>query len=198
MRGALAAVATSLLVLLLAPAAGASHDPSGAPFGEDFLTGTSVSEAGTFRTILVFDAHSGPSGESPTGTVRVDIESPEFPTATIDTAPVSCLNVAGNRATVGFRLPILGISGLFFAEDNDGAAEDRSSGGVPVPTPTPSICPTTPSALPPHSGGDLIVHDAPALPTSKEQCKNGGWRNFGTAFKSQGQCVAFVERHPQP
>jgi hypothetical protein len=28
------------------------------------------------------------------------------------------------------------------------------------------------------------------LPTSKAQCKNGGWRQFG--FKSQGRCVAFV------
>ena len=28
------------------------------------------------------------------------------------------------------------------------------------------------------------------LPTTKAQCKNGGWRQFG--FKSQGRCVAFV------
>lgn len=28
--------------------------------------------------------------------------------------------------------------------------------------------------------------------TSKEQCKHGGWRTFGTAFKNQGDCVAFV------
>ena len=27
-------------------------------------------------------------------------------------------------------------------------------------------------------------------PTSKDQCKNGGWRNFG--FRNQGQCVSFV------
>jgi hypothetical protein len=31
------------------------------------------------------------------------------------------------------------------------------------------------------------------LPTSKNQCKNGGWKNFGTMFKNQGQCVKFVE-----
>jgi hypothetical protein len=29
-------------------------------------------------------------------------------------------------------------------------------------------------------------------PTSKEQCKNGGWKSFGTAFKNQGDCVSFV------
>ena len=28
------------------------------------------------------------------------------------------------------------------------------------------------------------------LPTTKAQCKNGGWKQFG--FKSQGRCVAFV------
>ncbi|MBA3261149.1 MAG: HYR domain-containing protein [Thermoleophilaceae bacterium] len=30
------------------------------------------------------------------------------------------------------------------------------------------------------------------LPTSKEECTNGGWRNFGSIFKSQGDCVSFV------
>jgi hypothetical protein len=29
-------------------------------------------------------------------------------------------------------------------------------------------------------------------PTSKGQCKNGGWKSFGTAFKNQGDCVSFV------
>jgi hypothetical protein len=29
------------------------------------------------------------------------------------------------------------------------------------------------------------------LPTSKDQCKNGGWRTFGV-FKNQGDCVSFV------
>ena len=31
---------------------------------------------------------------------------------------------------------------------------------------------------------------------TKDQCKNGGWREFG--FKNQGECVAFVERRPKP
>jgi hypothetical protein len=29
------------------------------------------------------------------------------------------------------------------------------------------------------------------VPTSKAQCKHGGWRNY-RQFKDQGQCVAFV------
>jgi hypothetical protein len=39
--------------------------------------------------------------------------------------------------------------------------------------------------------GDVVVHDAPALPTAKDQCKSGGWRAFG-AFKNQGDCVSSV------
>ena len=39
--------------------------------------------------------------------------------------------------------------------------------------------------------GDIVVHDAQPLPTSKAQCKTGGWRTFGV-FKNQGDCVSFV------
>jgi hypothetical protein len=37
----------------------------------------------------------------------------------------------------------------------------------------------------------VVVVDAPPLPTSKEQCRLGGWRNF-PGFKNQGDCVSFV------
>jgi hypothetical protein len=37
---------------------------------------------------------------------------------------------------------------------------------------------------------------AHASPTSKDQCKNGGWKAL-PQFKNQGQCVSFVERQPQ-
>jgi hypothetical protein len=32
------------------------------------------------------------------------------------------------------------------------------------------------------------------LPTSKDQCKKGGWQNYGI-FKNQGDCVSFVSTH---
>jgi hypothetical protein len=38
----------------------------------------------------------------------------------------------------------------------------------------------------------------PKAPVTKDECKRDGWRNLGTAFKDEGQCVAFVERHPKP
>jgi hypothetical protein len=189
--GALAAVAATLLTLLLAPGAGASHDPSGAPFGEDFVVGSFTTTPPTFIIEFTIDAHSGPSGENPTGDVRVD---------TGDGAAagrVSCLNVTGSRATIGvdFADPSIG-GGFFFVEDNDGAGQDAFS-AAPTGEP-PSVCPADPSTPPaPISDGDITVHDAPARPTSKEQCTNGGWRNFGPAFENQGECVAFVRRGPK-
>ena len=30
-------------------------------------------------------------------------------------------------------------------------------------------------------------------PTSKAQCKNGGWKNFGSMFKNQGSCVTLFD-----
>lgn len=34
------------------------------------------------------------------------------------------------------------------------------------------------------------VSFTPLRPTNKDQCKNGGWKNFG--FNNQGQCIQFV------
>jgi hypothetical protein len=182
-----------LTVLPLPDTAGASHDPSGAPFAEDFVTGRDISseQCGAtvcFHVIDVFDAHSGPSGEHPTGTVRIDVQSP-LGTFTFDTAQVTCLDVSGNRATIGGQSQSGGFALVFFVEDNDGAGQDRSA--LAVGGSVPSVCPAFPSTgLSPIFGGDITVHDA-RVPTSKEQCKNGGWRSF-PGLKNQGHCVNFV------
>jgi DNA-binding beta-propeller fold protein YncE len=41
----------------------------------------------------------------------------------------------------------------------------------------------------------VAVSPPPRVPTSKEQCKNGGWRDF-PQFRNQGQCIAFVNHGP--
>jgi len=41
------------------------------------------------------------------------------------------------------------------------------------------------------SSGDFVVTDATPLPTSKDQCKNGGWQTYGV-FRNQGDCISFV------
>jgi hypothetical protein len=39
--------------------------------------------------------------------------------------------------------------------------------------------------------GDIVIVDAPPLPGTTAQCKNGGWKTYGV-FKNQGECVSFV------
>jgi hypothetical protein len=40
--------------------------------------------------------------------------------------------------------------------------------------------------------GDITVVDAQPPPTTRDQCLNDGWRQFG--FANQGLCLAFVTR----
>jgi YVTN family beta-propeller protein len=42
----------------------------------------------------------------------------------------------------------------------------------------------------------IALTPTPGSPATKDECKNGGWRDFGPPagrFKNQGQCVSFVE-----
>ena len=164
-------------VLLVVPAASAMAQV----VGEDSVTGASAPPgSGNF---FVFDAHSGPSGENARGTVRFVITQGSEAVFT-----VSCLAVNGTRATIGTTL---GIALHFYVEDNDGAGADRYSFGGPSVIDCTS--PPPPSNDPDWvvSNGDLTVTDAHPFPTSMDQCKNGGWRNF-PGFKNQGDCVSFV------
>ena len=46
-------------------------------------------------------------------------------------------------------------------------------------------------------GSIQIANCTPPTPTSKEQCKNGGWRTFPDS-KNGGQCIKFVQHGPNP
>jgi hypothetical protein len=39
--------------------------------------------------------------------------------------------------------------------------------------------------------GTFTANFGPQMPTTKEQCKNGGWKTY-PAFKNQGDCVSYV------
>ena len=157
-----------------------------APSG-DSVTGT-VEEEGlpNFLVTWTFDASSGPQGENPTGTVQNEL---------LGTGPVSCLSVQGNRAVIGTFFPEAGeFNFLIYVVDN-GAADIIGLEAINAPV---TVCPTPGG----HEGrfivsGNLTVVDAQPFPTSKDQCKNGGWRNF-PAFKNEGQCVKFVQHGPNP
>jgi hypothetical protein len=143
--------------------------------------------------VAEFEARSGPQGENPSGFVSLSSRS------SAEAGRVACLTVIGNRATIGFENALGGGSGgLIFVEDNGPARDGLDRFGVRLIAQPPRTCPE-PEAFHTFIAGDIRVHDAqPRLPISKDQCKNGGWRNFGDTFKNQGQCVAFVERGPKP
>ncbi len=198
---ALSIAGLSLLAgFALAGEAHASHDPSRTPLGEDFVTGTAISNT---QCLLIpecihleftFDAHSGPSGEQPAGTVRIVIKTTSGGTIPFETAPVTCLEVSGNQATIGARSQTGSFAGYVFAvRDFGGAGPDSVSVLLDE---APSVCPPNPQTFPMNLlEGAVTVHDAIPFPTSKKQCAHRGWKGFG--FKNRGQCVAFVAHGPK-
>ena len=76
--------------------------------------------------------------------------------------------------------------GVGIAVDGAGSAYVT---GVTVSTNFPT---TAGAAQTTHAGdSDAFVAKIATLPTSTDQCKNGGWKTFGV-FKNQGDCVSFV------
>jgi hypothetical protein len=132
---------------------------------------------------------SGPNGENPTGHAELDAAGQHFASASI-----TCLSVSGTTAVVGGSLQpnSLGFAGFVETLVDNGPAsavldEFNAVGTSEVPT----VCPPPSPFISLLFGGDIVVVDAPPLPTSTEQCKNGGWQNFDV-FKNQGDCVSFV------
>jgi hypothetical protein len=48
-----------------------------------------------------------------------------------------------------------------------------------------------------NASGTVLGPVALPVPTSKEQCIHGGWKNF-PQFKNQGECVRYVAQHHPP
>lgn len=91
----------------------------------------------------------------------------------------SCnVNIAAGAAAGPYPLIVSNVG--MSTPDGQAIASTGTDGEVDVtgggPSPTPTATP------------------APAGPTSKDQCKNGGWRNFTSprVFKNQGDCIQFV------
>src|SRR5215210_4938665 len=156
---------------------------------QDSVTGSGVTSVGQTtgdcggdRRVEI-NAQSGPSGENPTGQVTC---------GTLFGGPVTCMSVSGNVA-----LLLTGSTsfGPVAVRVTDNGTSDRleafptsfaPGGGCPTPLASYADFPFT---------GDLVVVGAPPSPTSKDECKNGGWARFG--FKNPGQCVAFLQRGPE-
>lgn len=86
----------------------------------------------------------------------------------------------GSHATVTFSdLP----AGVTFDHNGDTSAVCNQVGAT-------LTCSYTDYA---HSAkSDSYYFDVVAGPTTKDQCKNGGWMDYGVLFKNQGDCVSYV------
>jgi hypothetical protein len=82
----------------------------------DSVTGEALVGEGLFRPFVSVDAHSGPSGEAPTGSAVINI-CPLGPCTTRTSSlggSVTCLNVQGNRAVIGmYGAATDGFTGIF-------------------------------------------------------------------------------------
>lgn len=170
-----------LLAVLLAGVAGMLAAPGavGQTPAQDSVTGggSGTSACGSISV----DARSGPSGENPTGQVTC---------GTFFGGPVSCLNVQGNVA-------LLSVEGTPYGTISVRITDNGSSGDTFEAIPGSGCAQPQPVYVGFQFTGDIVVHDAPPLPTSKAQCQDGGWRNYSD-FENQGECVAFVRRGSKP
>jgi hypothetical protein len=126
---------------------------------------------------------------------------------------VAIIGVTGSRQRSGSGSPHTQIAGLIRVVDaggpgsnadifqfaiSEGPRDSRtllpgptSCSSFPGPFPFPSLFINAPSPDFTNKTGNVVVTDTRPLPTTKDQCKNGGWRTYGI-FKNQGDCVSFV------
>jgi hypothetical protein len=195
------------VVGMAAAAAALGAAPAGPGAGAQVPTGDSVTGTGTvvfefvglpgsITTPFEFDVQSGPSGEDPTGQVS-------FSGLSIS-APITCLEVRTlptnppvSQATMNIVTSQFGLVTLQVSDGNPEGLPDTISSLTSSPR-SPTDCSPLPFGGENVRGtvvsGDVHIVDAPALPTSTEQCRDGGYVQYG--FKNQGECIAFVVRAP--
>jgi hypothetical protein len=163
---------------------------------QDSVTGTATTLGFVDQVIRwQITATSGPTGENPTGRLSAVFEGlgPFFD------GPVTCLSVHDDVALLKTQDSLFGVLLAFRITDTAGLGVGDLV-ETTFASPVASDCAAERSYIRMDrvTSGDITVVDAPPRPTSQEQCKNRGWRAFGSTFRSQGQCVAFVQRGPKP
>ena len=213
-----AALALAVLCFALAAfSSGASAATPSATPSLDTVTATGSTGLVTppietrFGNLSLFNinitAHSGTSGQDPGGTASFTLGVPSIGGGLSFSGSVTCLSVTGpdlgggtvtapTTAVLRFQDSASGGFVTVALVDNGGNGADTMAVGEGA-APGPTGCGLSGVFGGPETGtlanGRAVVFDAPLLPTSKDQCKSGGWEQFG--FKNQGQCVAFVATH---
>ena len=184
-------LATTIVGALLALPSISSAAPP-APTFQDSVTFTGGPASAGHFFILSLDATSGPSGENPSGEADFTVATDTGSVFHIQ-GPVTCLAVSGNTAVIGVQSqlqPFFGVVAVLVVDDQPDIFDS------PVIQRAPTDC--SPASFTGFAGpllsGDITVFDAQPPPTRTQECKNGGWKQFG--FKNQGQCIAFVNQTP--
>jgi hypothetical protein len=141
----------------------------------------------------------------PDAALRVSIRTTanDLPTETVLAETVLPSTFAPLSQLITFPQSVQIRSGVRYAivvslENPFPTARAGWDGGTPNPYPRGDSCAQFKPGI---SGGEWFCYTdlfdnhfqtyVVPLPTSKEQCRNGGWRNY-PGFKSQGDCVSFV------
>ena len=104
-------------------------------------------------------------------------------------APKSPATVAAGRFPLGIAISADGKS-IYAANAGDNTISQYAVGA------DGTLSARSPAAVPAGSNPlEIAVTPSPRVPTSKEQCKNGGWRKI-PAVQEAGQCIAFVNQGP--
>jgi hypothetical protein len=168
--------------------------PSASAAQLDTATATGSSGNELFSNINI-SAQSGTSGQNPSGTASFTVLG-IFGVS----GPVTCLSVTGpdqgpgtvgspTTAVLNFESSSVGVVTVQLV-DNGGNGADVFGAEATGRSPT-DCSPITFEGAVTLTNGRATVFDAPVLPTSQDQCKEGGWQTF-EVFKNQGDCVSFV------
>ena len=165
-----------------------------------------VTKLDTTGSRLVFSTYLGGSDDDGGSDIAVDAAgsayvtgdttSPNFPTTA---GAVQTTHAGGAHDAFVTTLDATGslvystYLGGSFIDSGTGIAVDGAGSAYVTGETRSTNFPTTAGAFQTtHAGGlDVFVAKIATLPTSTDQCKNGGWKTFGV-FKNQGDCVSFV------
>ena len=174
--------------LVLAPSASGAQplDTVNATGTADIGPGQGFPTPAQYTNVSI-SAQSGTSGQNPSGTASFTLVANGVPGSLTLSGPVTCLHVLGPDNGGGTPTSPTTAVLTFTPSSTFTAVEvtllDRGGGGAdtintqPVSTPTECSAPFSGSTGT-FTNGRATVFDAPVLPTSKDQCKHGGWRNY--------------------
>jgi YVTN family beta-propeller protein len=107
---------------------------------------------------------------------------------------ISVIDTATNTVTA--TIPVVAPSAIAITSDGARAYVGTHAGTVVgINTATNSVVSTVDGL--PCGPNSIALTPAPLVPTTKDDCRNGGYRRFGPPagpFRNQGQCISYVQR----